>query len=392
VYTAIWIYPWDLLDEGIDTVLDRVADAGIQGISVAAAYHHVRALCPHNPQRAVYHGEGGVIYFRPDFGAFSDTRIRPVLSELAQSLDPLDHICESAARRGIKVHAWTVITHNSRLGKQHEKCTLKNAFGDRYPFGLCPADPDVREYAKALVRSLASRPNLSCIELEALGYMGLEHSGHHSKAGVELDPVHRYLLSLCFCHHCEAVMERNGVAVEKAKESVKQEMRGFFAGRYKRDDQDPVEELHDILGESNADGILAARDEVVLTLLEELYWLVDDPQSLTVMVTGSPLETGAAAAVTVSQAREYSDRLLVQAFDQDTRAVYNSVSSIAVLRGSTPVHAGIAAYAPYVRSGDDLLEKAQAARDSGADGLQFYHYGLMPLENLEWIRAALSNL
>ena len=187
-------------------------------------------------------------------------------------------------------------------------------------------------------------------------------------------------------------MARHGVDVEQARASVMQETRGYFAGRYRHGDRDAVEELHDILGDSNADGILAARDEVVLTLLEELYWMVDEPHSLTVMVTGSPLETGAAAAVTVSQARQYCDRLLVQAFHQDTRAVYDSVSSIAVLRGSTPVQAGIAAYAPYVRSADDLLEKARAARDSGADGLQFYHYGLMPLENLGWIRAALSNL
>ena len=88
MYSALWIYPWDLLDEGIDTVLGRVADAGVDAISVAAAYHHVRALCPHNPKRAVYHGEGGVIYFRPEFGTFTDSRIRPALSVLAHDSDP----------------------------------------------------------------------------------------------------------------------------------------------------------------------------------------------------------------------------------------------------------------------------------------------------------------
>ncbi len=378
------------MDEGIDTVLARVSDAGIESISVAAAYHHVRALCPHNPTRAVYHGEGGVIYFRPDFGSFSDARIRPVLSELAQNSDPLEQICSAAARRGIKVHAWTVVTHNSRLGLQHAKCTIKNAYGDRYPFGLCPADPDVREYAKALVRTLSRRQNLDCIELEALGYMGIDHSGHHAKAGIELDELHKYLLSLCFCHHCETAMERHGVDVERSRLSVIQEMQGFFAGRYRSSTSDAVDQLPEVLGERDAEGILSARDEVVLTLLEELYWIVDGPQTLSVMVADSPLATAAGAGVTLSQAREYCDRMLVQSFHRETERVHDTVSSIAIRRGSTPLFAGLQAVTPFVRSGPELAERARAARDAGAEGLQFYHYGIMPLENLEWIRAALA--
>ena len=391
MYSAIWIYPWDLLDEGIDTVLGRMADSGIQGISIAAASHHVRALCPHNPKRAVYHGEGGVIYFRPDFGAFTDSRIRPTMSVMAQDSDPLDKICAAAAQRGIKTHAWTVVTHNSRLGAEHPKCTIKNAFGDRYPFGLCPADPDVREYAKALVRSLAKKPNLDCIELESLGYMGIDHSGHHSKSGIELDEVHRYILSLCFCHHCEAIMERNGVEVERARSAVVQEMQGYFSGRFHGLSADSLEQLTEILGE-DADRILTARDEVVLTLLEELYWLVDDPKTLSVMVSANPLSTSAGAGITLSQAREYCDRLLVQAFDAKLNGIREKLNPVTARRGGKPVYAGLQAVTPFVSSARELADSALAARDSGVDGLQFYHYGIMPLENLDWIRSSLASL
>src|SRR5437773_4023055 len=107
MYSAIWAYPWDLLDEGVDTVLGRIADAGLNGISVAAAYHSIRALCPHNPRRAVYHGEGGVVYFRPDPCHFQDAVLKPAVSELCSDSDPLAMICESAQNRGIPVHAWT---------------------------------------------------------------------------------------------------------------------------------------------------------------------------------------------------------------------------------------------------------------------------------------------
>jgi len=81
----------------VDAVLGRIADAGLNGVSVAAAYHTIRALCLHNPKRAVTHGEGGVLYFRPHEALFADSSIRPVLSELTAQVDPLSEVC---GRRG----------------------------------------------------------------------------------------------------------------------------------------------------------------------------------------------------------------------------------------------------------------------------------------------------
>src|SRR5258708_29867920 len=146
MYSSIWAYPWDFLDEGIDTTLGRIADAGLNGVSVASAYHNIRALCPHNPKRAVYHGEGGVIYFKARSAEFKEG-LYPVLSNLVRQKDPLSEICKGAAKRDLKVHAWTVVTHNTRLGSENPDCVIENAFGDLYPFGLYPANPKERPYA-----------------------------------------------------------------------------------------------------------------------------------------------------------------------------------------------------------------------------------------------------
>src|ERR1051325_4283332 len=139
MYSAIWAYPWDLLDEGIDTVLGRIADAGLQGISITAAYHNIRALCPHNPHRAVYHGEGGVVYFKPNLAYFKNA-LQPVESQLTHP-PVFDDLCNVAAKRGLKVHAWTVLHHNTRLGTANPDCTTETAFGDRYPCGPCTSNP-----------------------------------------------------------------------------------------------------------------------------------------------------------------------------------------------------------------------------------------------------------
>lgn len=390
MYSAIWTYPWDFLDEGIDTVLGRAADAGLSAVSMASAYHTVRTLCPHNPRRAVYHGEGGVVYFRPDPAAFEQTPIKPVESELLAGGDVLAQVCEAAPRHRLKVHAWTVLHHNTRLGTQFPDCTLLNAFGDRYPFGLCPAHPHVRAYTRGLVQSLAARPNLDVIELESLGYMGMDHSGHHAKQGIELDALHRFLLSICFCEHCAARMTECGVEVDRAREDVVREMRGFFSGHFREAGDDALGAFAEILGREQADGILAARDEVVLTLLEELYWLVREPQRLSVMVTGSPLATGAQAGLTLSEAREWTDVFLTQVFQKQTSAIHEGVSDITTRRGGTPVYAGLQAIEPFVGSAAELAERVNAAVQAGAEGIQFYHYGLMPLANLQWIRQSLA--
>lgn len=393
MYSAIWTYPWDYLDEGYETVLGRVADAGLNAVSVASAYHTVRTLNPHNPRRAVYHGEGGVVYFQPDAEALRDCRIQPVRSNLlgqSGTADILGEVCTAAAKRGLKVHAWTVLHHNTRLGTEFPDCTIENAFGDNYPFGLCPANPDVRAYTVALVKSLAMRENLAVIELESLGYMGIDHSGHHSKAGISLDPLHTFLLSICFCRHCAARMETAGVEVEKAREAVRQEMRGVFSGHFRQASDDSLHDLNTILGIDQAEGILAAREEVVLTLLEELYWLVREPQQLSVMVTGSPLVTGAQVGLTLSEARQWTDILLTQVFKKETPLIHEAVSDITVRRGSTPVYAGLQAVAPFVQSAEELAVRVQAVHEAGAEGVEFYHYGIMPLDNLNWIARALA--
>jgi hypothetical protein len=392
MYAAVWAYPWDLLDEGVDKVLDHVADAGLNGVSVAMAYHHVRALCPHNPRRAVYHGEGGVVYFRPTEDDFAETRIKPAVSDLTRESDLLADLCEAAHGRGLEVHAWTVLHHNSRLGAMFPDCTIENAFGDRYPFGLCPAHPDVRAYTLGLVRSLAAYDLLDTVELESLGYIGIDHSGHHAKQGIELDEIHRFLLSLCFCSHCSARMEAHGVEAVSARATVVRELRDFFTGRFRMTREETLGALEDVLGEETCEGILAARDETILTLLEELFWLVKKPQCLSVMVSGSPLATGAHVGVTMSQAREWTDKLLVQAFSRDVGAIRDTVADVTVRRGSTPVYAGLQAVTPFVRTSDELTIRAIAAAEAGAEGLQFYHYGLMPLENLGWIREAVAEV
>ena len=54
---ALYTYPWDLVDEGLDTALDKIVDlTGCQEIQLTPSYHVSNYFLPHNPRRPVYLG------------------------------------------------------------------------------------------------------------------------------------------------------------------------------------------------------------------------------------------------------------------------------------------------------------------------------------------------
>src|ERR671932_1457879 len=104
--SSIFCFATDLADEGVGTVLDNVQHrGGLGGITVAAAYHEGRDVFPHNPVRKVRFLESGAIFFPPDPARWSDVRLRPPVSAVA---DALPELIAAASARDLKVHAWTV--------------------------------------------------------------------------------------------------------------------------------------------------------------------------------------------------------------------------------------------------------------------------------------------
>jgi hypothetical protein len=96
-----------------------------------------------------------------------------------------------------------VIAHNDRLGALVPSAAVRNAFGDAYPWALCPASPAVREYAACLASEVAALPEADAVEFEACGWYGVEHlSAHDKTAGAADGAAAQWLLSVCFCSAC----------------------------------------------------------------------------------------------------------------------------------------------------------------------------------------------
>jgi hypothetical protein len=193
---SAYLYPWDV--DGDPGAADRIAGLGLDGVTLAAAYHAVRAVTPFHPRHRIVTREAAV-YYRPAGARWQGAQLAPVQT------DPPGSFERAAARlsgRGLRVGAWAILTHGCRPGDSPAAC-VKNAYGDRYPWALCAASAAVRDYATALAGEVAALDDADEIELEACGWYGIDHGGAHDKTGgAATDPAAQWLLSLCFCPAC----------------------------------------------------------------------------------------------------------------------------------------------------------------------------------------------
>jgi hypothetical protein len=207
------LYPWDV--DGDPAAADRIAGLGLTGVTLAAAYHAVRAVTPFHPEHRIVTRDAAV-YYRADPSRWlpapsaRPTRLRPVVSRPVGSFE---RAAAALHAQGLKVTAWAVVTHNDRLGAVVPAVAVRNAFGDVYPWALCLASPAVRDYAARLAGEVAGLAEADAVEFEACGWYGVEHlSAHDKTAGAAAGAAAQWLLSVCFCAACRREYAAAGAA------------------------------------------------------------------------------------------------------------------------------------------------------------------------------------
>ncbi|MFH8406322.1 hypothetical protein ACH4FX_16270 [Streptomyces sp. NPDC018019] len=226
---AAFLYPWDVV--GDPDAARRVADLGVQQVTLAAAYHSTRALTPRHPRRRVVTARHAAVLYPPDTGRWAGRALRPYPQDWAAGPDPFGEAARALTDAGLEVHSWVVLAHNGRLGAEHPAIAVRNAYGDRYPWAPCIARPEVRAYLRDLAAEAAVRPGARGTELESCGWYGLTHLHAHDKtAGVPLSGAAQYLMSLCFCEVCAAGYTGLGVAAEEVRGAVVRALEPVWAG------------------------------------------------------------------------------------------------------------------------------------------------------------------
>ncbi|HEY0719314.1 MAG TPA: hypothetical protein VGD68_17005 [Streptosporangiaceae bacterium] len=219
---AAYLYPWDV--DGDPAAADRIAALGVTEVSLAAAYHTVRAVTPFHPAHRIVTRDAAV-YHRRDPARWSAGHLVPSDPGPAEA-GSFERAADALRAAGLRVNAWIVLTHNGRLAAAHPECAVRNAWGDSYPWALCAGSPAVAEYAAAVAAEIAALDVVADVELEACGWYGYDHGSAHDKTGgTPAGPAGR-LLDACFCADCAATLRVAGADPDTIAAAVRSALDG----------------------------------------------------------------------------------------------------------------------------------------------------------------------
>ena len=382
---STFVYPWDV--NGDPEAADRIAALGVEQVTLAAAYHSTRALTPRHPRHRIVTAEHAAVLY-PAGDRWEGRELRPYPAGDWAPGDAYGEAAKALASAGLEVHTWVVLAHSSRLGAEHPDTSVVNAYGDRYPWAPCIAQPATRAYLVDLATEAAVRPGARGTELESLGWYGLQHLHAHDKTGgVGLGDAGHYLMALCFCPTCREGYDEQGLDADELAALVRDCLEPLWRGAPDGGGWAGVEKL---LGDAKAAATRAWRDATARTLQETAVRAVREaaPDGFQVLLHADPVtyHVGANAGVDPEHILSVADGVVVPCAGGTgllTPFVEQGREG-AVIAANLPVVSGMGGSPDTL--GADLAE----ARGRGATEVRLYHAGLASDADLEAVRSALA--
>lgn len=219
--TLISAFPWDLLDEGLDTCLDRIqGELGAGGLSVWAAVapqHHLRARAV-DPR--VFRTRGGLC-FAPRAECCEATRIKPAGADFLRGRNPLEKIVDGCSKRDLHLRVKIATSTIGRVAERNPETACKSVFGDTSQAYLCLANPDVQSFFCGLIKDIHTSYGLGDIALTDFRIAWWDAIDTRLSGALRLSGSARTLLAMCFCESCQQKAGDAGVDVSSVMRSVR---------------------------------------------------------------------------------------------------------------------------------------------------------------------------
>ncbi len=207
-------FPVILNDLGPERVRQEAAAMGqTEFIVCALIYHGYRMVLPRSP-RQIYALEAGMTFYPADPSCYQDCAIPQQSTRDFAGRDLFAETAAAAEKHGIGLHAWVTCFANSRVARDYPEMAVQNLYGSRDRLFLCFNNPEVRKFVQAMMLELVSRYPLRSLMADKIPQAMLELN---SFAG-RIDPLLRLAGSVCFCQHCLAKAQADGVDLAGAKE------------------------------------------------------------------------------------------------------------------------------------------------------------------------------
>ena len=385
---SIYAYPWNLSTANYQQVLSDIQTIGLQGISLAVSYHAGKFIHPQSRRHRVYFPEDGVVYFQPQshYG-----KIKPAASRLLEQGDILASLTD---QNSVFVNAWTVLFHNTRLGMLHPNTTVKNAFGNSYVYSLCPAHPDVRQYALTLCNDIATHYSINTLLLETPGYLAYNHGYHHEFAQVKPNSYLDALLGLCFCEHCMAGARSIGIDIAALQQQVMGNIDAFLDDAPFTSEKTALIWLeNDVYGDEELSAFIEWRCNLVTSLVKEIRH--QTPPSIKVKVISTTQNSHSTSILEGHQLQALSDASdgLEIPFYQPSLAQVNAEAEVIVtaLNNLGCQSALVRPGWPDIQSQQQLVETLDHIKAIGINDIAFYNYDMLLPINLQWLQEAINH-
>ncbi len=220
---GIHIHPHDILDEGVDSILERIGKMNavdslfVEVNTIFERNPYPTGCLPHNPKHEFVQGTA-TLHVKLDMPPLRlNQRVDPTILAGA---DPLRDLQQATKSGPYKVIPWVNILNGDFAG-QIENNQVIDFRGNPVEHWLCPNGPDVIELWIATFSAIKAQYGYSTFLIDRIRYPDW--------AGKSVSP--RGLFT-CFCPHCQREMTRTGIDVDAVRARLKTLAEQMHAGQY----------------------------------------------------------------------------------------------------------------------------------------------------------------
>ena len=386
--TSLYCYAWDLVGDAGRANQSVIDSLGVDAVTMATSYHAGKFTRPGATTGKVVFPEDGTVYFRPrqTYG-----QLQPLVSKVTAAEDVL----AAMTGAGRRVHGWTVLLHNTRLGYAHPDVVVRNAWGDPVYYSLCPTQPAVLEYAVRLCGDLAEHYDLAGLALETPGFLPFVHGYHHEFAQMPGNPWMNVLLGLCFCDACTARAQKAGIDAAGIARLIRDGVHAYMTSAATvADDMAAQWLIADLVLDAEFGAFLRWRCQVVTDLVRAIR--AEVRPTVSVAVIPSVQRPSAAAwseGTDLPALARHCDGLEIPFYETDPGRVLADVVDCRRRAGPDAVISAILRPGhPDMTSEAQLQAAIDALAGHGVRRFSFYNFGMLRPHNLDWIRRAAATV
>lgn len=374
-YRSLYAYAWDIADIGVTQFIDEALAMGITDVSVATAYHAGKFIRPHakHPPHVIF-PQDGVTYFKPDL-----TRYTHMQPQAHSDETLLEVIPKLLADGRLKVHGWTVLQHNTRMGTAYPNATVKNAFGDSYVYSLCPMQTAVFDYALQLCVDLSTQHALHSLILETPGWLPYAHGYHHEFAQINTSPDLEILLGLCFCDACKTAAKEKHIAIDalqlRVRAGIRDALNQVDVSTTKRTE---------LFSDADLLALISLRQDRVTELVRAIRLAIPATCALAVIPTVQrPTSACWIEGSHLHDLAQVADYLEIPFYEKTAQAAINDAAEcLAQVAQPHKIRAILRPGIPDLNQGKELAAAIKGLQQQGIRDFAFYNYGLLPQSQL----------